>query len=141
MGGGVSWLLEGWADYMALSVEHKKQRLSLGKVYQTKQSGHATVVKLLIKQGQALPLSDLVVMDRVTFSRLGLRSYPQSWALFYFLRHYGGGVYREGLDRYIKAIAGGKKGKAVFEKEIGPLETIEKEWRDYVRSIPTRRAR
>ena len=141
MGGGgwnSTWLLEGWADYMALSVDYKKKTLRLGKLFHTKKSRHLDMVKELRRRGELVPLADLVEMNRLTFSKLGLRSYPQAWALFYFLRHYGGGEYREGLDKFILKVAEGKAGGEVFEETIGPLETIEKEWRDYVRTLSSK---
>lgn len=139
--GTSSWLMEGWADYMALSVDFRKKTLEPGKISQTKKSRHPDMVKRLLKEGQAVPLADLVEMNRMQFARLGLRTYPQAWALFHFLRHHGDGEYRDRLDEYIRKVAEGKGGKAMFEETIGPLETIEKEWRDYVRTLSSSRTR
>ena len=136
-----TWLTEGWADYMQLSVDYEKGALELGKISQTSKSRHPDVVKLLIRQGKLIPLADLITMDRVAFHRDVYRTYPESWSLFYFLRHYGSGAYREGLKKYIGMAAEGKGGKEAFEEVIGPIDKIAKEWEDYVRTLSSDRVR
>lgn len=137
MWAGGSWLSEGWADYMALSVDFKRKTLEPGRVTQTKKSKHASLVKLLVKRGEALPMADVIAMDRVRFGRNATKAYAQSWSIFYFLRHYGQGVYREGLVKYIRGTLQGKAGREAFEEAVGPLDEISREWKDYVRRIPT----
>ena len=143
VGGPGSWIMEGWADYMALSVDFKKKGLSLGRIYQVKKkSDHLGMMKLLFKTNGTIPLATLIEMNRLNVARQGLRAYPQAWSLFYFLRHYGGDHYRKGLENYIKGLAEGRGGgKEAFEKTIGPIERIEGEWRDYVRTLSAKRGR
>jgi hypothetical protein len=56
------------------------------------------------------------------------RYYLHWWSLVHFLMHYENGKYRAGLCRLIAE--GGVL--PAFEKHIGPVEAIEREWYAYL---------
>jgi Protein of unknown function (DUF1570) len=57
--------------------------------------------------------------------------YLHWWSLMHFLLHGENGKYRDGLARVMV----GDSGVEGFEKHIGTIETIEKEWHAYVREL------
>ncbi len=63
--------------------------------------------------------------------------YLHWWSLTHFLMHYEKGRYREDLSRLIAE--GG--GLAAFEKYIGPVEDIERQWYGYLAELQKRAGR
>jgi hypothetical protein len=63
--------------------------------------------------------------------------YLHWWSLTHFLLHYEDGKYKPGLGRLIAD--GG--GLAAFEKHLGPIEGIEKQWYDYLVELQKRTRR
>ncbi|MCC7249548.1 MAG: DUF1570 domain-containing protein [Lysobacter sp.] len=86
-------------------------------------------VRVDIEQGRWVPLKTLLTGEGMPpmAGRVN-QYYVQYWSLTHFLFHYDGGRY---ADAYKRLIAEGGT-LANFEKRIGPVDRIEREWHRYL---------
>ncbi len=81
------------------------------------------------KRGATIPLRVILSgQDGPSMNRHFNLYYLHWWSLTHFLMHYQNGQYKTGLGRLI-AESGGLP---AFEKDIGPIETIERQWYSYL---------
>jgi hypothetical protein len=147
------WFTEGMADCIGNHVVRDGKLYVCAKEGQIAQ-GRIRVIQAAISKNEQLPLSKLLEVDHSAFMSQAQLLYPQAWSFCHFLMaspHYEDpknqiphGKYWKVLQRYILAISksGVKPGKALeaaLVDETGrPLDvqTLEKEWRDYVLAYP-----
>ncbi|SFK31128.1 DUF1570 domain-containing protein [Lysobacter sp. cf310] len=85
-----------------------------------------------IRQGRIVALRTLIAgTDRADLNRRFNQYYIGYWSLTHFLFHYEDGKYAAGFRALIRD--GGTR--ADFERRIGPVETIQREWYDYLQEV------
>jgi hypothetical protein len=109
------WLNEGMAQYFETSYI-AYGRLRTGLVNQSK----LRVAQSLYRTGQALPVSELLQMDRATFYANAQVTYPMSWALVYYLMTRDGSNYSYSrFHHYLQDLKFNRDGIASFQQRFG----------------------
>lgn len=109
------WLNEGMAQYFETSYI-AYGRLRTGLVSQSK----LRAAQSLYRTGQALPVSELLQMDRTTFYANAQVTYPMSWALVYYLMTRDGSSYTNSRFRhYLQDLKFNRDGIASFQQRFG----------------------
>jgi len=109
------WLNEGMAQYFETSYV-AYGRLRTGLVSQPK----LLAAQSLCNSGQAIPVSELLQMDRTTFYANAQVAYPMSWALVYYLMTRDGSSYSNSrFRRYLQDLKFNCDGIASFRQRFG----------------------
>lgn len=125
-----AWLSEGLAEYYSTFRVTDDRRVALGDAL----PGHI----LSLRQEKMLPLRTLFAIDHASpyyheNSRNGI-FYAQSWALAHYLALGKSGPRAPQLSRFLQLMAAGQPPESAFTQAFQtPLETLEKELREYVR--------
>jgi hypothetical protein len=133
-----NWLDEGLATYFGTSLL-EENKIQLGKIDQNTYPiwwiatlNFSGDLEKDIKSKSIIPLN-LIIRDKKGPS---MRShfntyYIHWWSLTHFCIHYNNGQYKDGFFNVIKD--GGTKKS--FEKNIGPINDIQKKWYQYLQEI------
>ena len=109
------WLNEGMAQYFETSYI-AYGRLHTGLVNESK----LRVAQDLCRTGRALPISELLQMDRTTFYANARVTYPMSWALVYYLMTRDGLSYNSSRFRhYLQDLKFDRDDIASFQQRFG----------------------
>ncbi|RDZ29210.1 DUF1570 domain-containing protein [Lysobacter silvisoli] len=129
------WLDEGLASYFSTS-RYADGRLQVGTVdantYPIWWLGDLVLSGDLqsdIKNKRIVGLRQLIASDRKDLNRRFNQYYIGYWSLTHFLFHHQNGRYAQGYRALLRE--GGSL--AGFERLIGPVEQVEREWYDYLR--------
>ncbi len=124
-GKGGSWVVEGIAHYVGLSVHARTGEIELGEVHETKLSRAASFFRLMKRDGKMLPLAPFI--DLRQWDMRTTRHHVQCFGLFHFLRHDDDGARRAGLQAYLRAItATGDGRRPTFEEHLGDVSEVER---------------
>lgn len=131
----MKWVDEGLASYFGAS------RISGGKLQPGEIDGNAYPIWWLdsyrlsgaldhdIASGQIIPLKNIIEgRGGPDINRYFNQYYVQYWSLSHFLFHYRDGMY---AARYKRLIAGDASLEN-FERIIGPVDRIQREWYEYL---------
>lgn len=84
-----------------------------------------------VRSGAVIPLRALLTDTGPDFSTAFNRYYVQYWSLVHFLMHAGGGRH----SANVRALAARGGSIEDFERMIGPVEAIEREWYAYLQAL------
>jgi hypothetical protein len=125
------WMHEGLAEYFGEGV-YTGDDFVLGVVppYRLKR-----VQEELRLNGTGL--ADLIGTSHEAWNQnINQRNYDLAWSLVHFLAHAEDGAYQQSLEKFVKASAGNEAGLKMFERTVGPAETVEKQWRQFWLDYP-----
>lgn len=84
-----------------------------------------------ITRGRFIPLRALITDTGPEFAQHVNQYYVEYWSLTQFLFHFEEGRYAQGYRQLITS----NGGLAEFERLIGPVETVQREWHGYLRAL------
>lgn len=84
-----------------------------------------------IASGRFIPLRALITDTGPEIARHVNQYYVEYWSLTQFLFHFDRGRYAQGYRQLIAS----NGGLAEFERLIGPVETVQREWHGYLRTL------
>ena len=129
------WILEGIAEYFGASAyDVEADELAIGHPSYSR----LRAAKRRVKRNQASLRGDLLNCD---FGEYGSDNYALGWALIHMLlekRKPGKKtpVYQKGFLRCFEAVANGEDSATAFERCVGKVPKLEREWHDYIRDFP-----
>ncbi len=131
-----TWVVEGIAHYVGLSVNSKTDKIIFGKIHETEKSAMTGFLKRMLGKGQVMGVKDFVDLTMQGLRKDFLRTTVQCWSLFHFLQHGGNGKYRKGFHKYLREICAGRGGgSGVFKKCLGDLDDLDRACLEYAKSL------
>jgi hypothetical protein len=131
-----TWVVEGIAHYVGLSIYSKTDRIVFGKIHETDKSAMTGFLKRMMSRNQVMAVKDFVDLTMQGLRKDFLRTTVQCWSLFHFLQHGGNGKYRKGFHKYLREICAGRGGGSdVFEKFVGGFDDLDRAYLEYAKSL------
>jgi tetratricopeptide (TPR) repeat protein len=128
-----TWFNEGMAEYMgAIRVKDgrvaERNRVLLGRYL---------LIRQMIDEDRSVPFREILQEGAHEFygPKSGV-NYAQAWSMIHFLFEYQNGKYRSRIDRYMEALRDQKSLPQCYEAVFAAdAETLEKEWKEFVRTL------
>lgn len=119
-----AWLDEGLAECAADAA------LADGALSLDPPAWRARRLRARLAAGELAPLAAFLAMDRAAWQRrVMLRDYDQAWGLCLYLLSGEGGAHRDGVRRYIAAIAAGRSPEDAFAEALPAPAALDAAWR------------
>jgi len=120
------WLNEGLAEYFGEGV-YTGDGFVVGVV----QPFRVKRLQEMLRQGDR-GLTEVIKISHDQWNEhVDQGNYDIAWSLVHFLAHAEGGAHQGALVEFIKKSSRGGNALAMFEKTVGPVAQVERQWRSY----------
>jgi hypothetical protein len=130
-----SWINEGMGDYLYCAVpKPTKSRKALAADLGAMNAMRLPVVRYAVKQGEHVPLADLLRYSQEQYYRNPSVCYAQGWALCHFLLHSSNPRYRQVVPTFVKLSRDDTNMETVTNQAFKgiDLNKLEDEWKAWV---------
>jgi tetratricopeptide (TPR) repeat protein len=130
-----AWVNEGLACYFAATKIRDKKML-LGEIDITYAYPGKEFKKYKNKLGD---LKNVLLVSTKEWFQLQEPHIPYitAWSFTHFLFHYKDGKYKKDFLTYMQQVKNGNADISIFEKIVGNLDDLKKEWLEYVKNLKT----
>ena len=124
------WFNEGTADYMG-AIEVEGNRVTEKALLVPKR---LRTIQWVLAVDAHIPFKKIMVeTPREFYGPNSYLRYCQAWSMIHFFFNYKNGAYRPLIDQYFGMLRSGRSPQETFDDIIKPkVDTLEKEWKEYV---------